>query len=224
MIINELSDFNAMGIQLVKSPPFMQWTYIDWALGQQVFSTPEQSVVDFLLQEETSAAPLSAITSKIDPDFLIEMAKGQVHNDYVCMLTGSVEFTRYPDEQLGLREISYTGIRGEGRHETGGPTSIILDGITSATALEPSSHSCLTINNMDEYEYDGRYHRLNAADSLGVIASDDKTWVFVVDGMIAVDDTPYFEGSYLGLTADETIEVLEDDSIILVLHRNGLHK
>jgi hypothetical protein len=221
MLIYELSDVKEMDVSIVKSPPKMLWTFLSWDTGHEIVSSPEQSVEDFILQKETDGDPLLPILSRNDPDFLVEMDKGQIHDNYIIIIDGRLTYTRLPDQALGLREVSYEVSRGDDRQVNKTPTSIMLDGLTSIVALEPSKHGCLTINDMDDYDYDGSFRRIDIDAPLLVSKSSGKTWIFVMDGLIVIDETPYFEANFVELLEDETVESLENDSIVLVLHRLG---
>jgi hypothetical protein len=223
VIINELSDLAEIDIQLLPCPPMMLWVHMGWEKGEEVISIPEQSVEDMVLQVETQNAPLAPVFLKEAVD-CEEYDRAQINNNFAIMLSGKLEVVRYADEMLGLQEVSFIAVRGETRLVGDSPVPLILDGITSRRALEPSEHSCLSVDDMDEYKYEGKFHTLLAGHELDIIKSDDKTWVFVADGMIMVDDTPYFDGTYLELTENELLTSLDDDTIILVLNRLGKHK
>lgn len=223
MIIKELSDLNGeIDINLLDSPNSMQWTYLNWHKGDQLIVSSEQAIESIVLQEVTTNSPLEPMDAS-HPDYDAEMKNGQVNHNFVMVVEGELAVTRFEDEMLGLREINFVSKRGDTRCYGGSPVPLVMNGIISKVALVDSVHSCLAVSDMDEYKYEGKYHMLTTEDTLAITKSDDKTWVFISDGMIMIDDTPYLPGTYLELLSDEELSVLDDNTIILVLNRLGKH-
>ena len=223
MLLHEMSDITAMDIVSYTSPEHIHWTQHNWLAGNQICMIPEQSVLPMLIQEQQQATTGEVITDKNSNELSALYDSAHVNNAFAVCVSGDFTQERYADEVMGLQGVKHSLKRGDPIYKAHLNKPALLDGFTMYTALTAGVHSCVSITNMNEYDYVGQFSKLALDEALNVTKSDDKTWIFVIDGIVVVNDMPSMTGQWTEISIDSVIECLEDNSIVLVLHRNGLH-
>jgi hypothetical protein len=223
MLLHEMSDIPTMDIVSYTSPEYIHWTQHNWLAGNQICMIPEQSVLPMLMQEQRQATTGEVITEKNSDDLFALYDASHVNNAFAVCVSGDFTQERYADEVMGLQGVKHSLERGDPIYKADLSKPALLDGFTMYTALTAGVHSCVSITNMNEYDYAGQFSKLALDEILSVTKSADKTWIFVIDGIVVINDTPSMTGQWTETSADSVIECLEDNSIVFVLHRNGLH-
>ena len=223
MVIHEMSDALSMKLDHFTGPINIGWMQHEWKAGDQICMIPEQSVLPMLMQEQRQATTGEVITEKNSSELATLYDDSHVSNSFAVCVSGDFTQERYADEVMGLQGVKHSLERGDPIYKADLSKPALLDGFTMYTALTAGVHSCVTITDMDKYNYSGKFSKLALDETLSITKSNDKTWVFVIDGIVVVDDTPSMTGQWIKITKNTAIKCLEDNSIVLVLHRNGLH-